>query len=415
VIGRIAILGGSSVYIPEFVMSLISHNVNVNQIVLYGRTGKKLEIVGEFCKRLVRKSGFPAELSYTSDLEEAVSGAAYTLNHIRVGGMKARLRDEKLPPQFGMIGDEGVGGGGLSNALRTVPIVLQLAERIEAVNPDTTFINLTNPMGIVMQSLIQCSSLNAVGVCDMPASVLRKAGQLLRCNPSELDFSFIGLDRLGWIQDIKHEDRSVMGTVLEKLADEPDDELDTMVIELFRMVPTRSVSLYFHMGEVVKQQQNMGRHRAEVLHEAEKQILKLYKDKSLSEIPELTRARNAIWYEGTIVPFIMALESEEKRNVILNMRNGKSIRDLPEDASVEIPAAVSREGIEPRLVGSCPRFLKGLFIMIKESDRLAVEAVKHRSYEHALQSLAINPFVPSLEKAKEFLDRVIKEEEIELH
>jgi len=121
VIERLTILGGSSVYIPEFIQSLISHNLMPKEVVLFGRFGDKLTIVAEFCRRLIHRSGYPAEITTSTDLEEAVADSKYILNHIRVGGMAARVRDEKLPPVMGMIGDESLGAGGVSNALRTLP------------------------------------------------------------------------------------------------------------------------------------------------------------------------------------------------------------------------------------------------------------------------------------------------------
>jgi 6-phospho-beta-glucosidase len=181
------------------------------------------------------------------------------------------------------------------------------------------------------------------------------------------------------------------------------------------MIPIRTVGVYFNQAEILKKQHSCSRFRAEVLHEAEPQILKLYQNDHLCELPDLTRERNAIWYEETIIPLIEALESRGERNLILCVRNGDSIRDLPEDASVEIPVAVSKRGLAPHLVGDCPRFLKGLFTAVKESDRLAIEAARHKSYEYALQSLVINPLVPSLQSAKRFLDTIIKEEALELH
>ena len=149
-IDRITILGGSSVYTPEFILSIISHNVNIREIVLYGREGRKLDLVSAFSQRVLNKSGFPATIVASTDLAEAVTGSKYVLNHIRVGGMKGRLRDEKVPPKLGMVGDETLGAGGFANAMRTLPVVMEIASEIERTNPDCTFINLTNPMGIVM-------------------------------------------------------------------------------------------------------------------------------------------------------------------------------------------------------------------------------------------------------------------------
>jgi 6-phospho-beta-glucosidase len=206
-----------------------------------------------------------------------------------------------------------------------------------------------------------------------------------------------------------------MSRLLELFEERLDDGFDYELIELFRMIPTRTTGTYFHRERIVKSQQSCARFRSEILHEAEVQILHQYDDKHLCELPELTRQRNAMWYKSTIVPLIEALEGRREKRVILCMRNGDSIRDLPENASVEIPAQVSRKGVRPVKVGSLPRFVKGMYLAAKESDRLTVEAIRHHSYELALQALAINPFVPSVDTARRFLDHVIKEEHLELH
>jgi 6-phospho-beta-glucosidase len=274
---------------------------------------------------------------------------------------------------------------------------------------------LTNPLGIVIEALVKYSNLNIVGVCDLPALYVKKVATLLRHDPSELTVDYIGLNHMGWIQDVKLNGRSCMGRVLDRLGRQREDGFDLDLIELFRMIPTRTVSLYFHQDEILRKQQACVRFRAEVLYEAERQILKLYEDEHLNEVPELTRQRNAVWYNETILPLIRALEGSRERELILCVRNGGAIRDLPDDCSVEIPARVSDKGIKPRKVGSCPRFLRGLFMAVKECDRLTVEAVRHKSYEYALQALTIHPLVPSLGAARKFLDRLIKEEGVELH
>lgn len=414
-IERITILGGSSVYTPELVLSVISRNLNVKEIVLLGQEGRKLQLVAGFCQRLINKSGFPATVIASTDIRQAVAGAKYILNHVRVGGMQARMRDEMLPPKFNMIGDENLGAGGFSNAMRTLPVVFEMARKIEEVNPSAIFINLTNPMGIVVEGLIKYSRLKVVGVSDLPGVYMRKVANVLQESVDNLRFDYVGLNHLGWIQDVKLDKRSCMSRVLEILESHSEDGFDYELIDLFRMIPTRHTGMYFHRSEVLKKQKACSRFRSEILHEAEQRILKLYEDEYLHEIPDLTRQRNAVWYEETILPLIEALEDKTERSVILCVKNGGCIRDLPEDSSVEVPTVVSQEKIEPQMVGNLPRFLKGVFLAAKESDRLTVEAVRHKSWEYALQALTINPFVPSLETAKKYLERIVKDEHIELH
>jgi len=415
VIERIAVLGGSSVYTPELILSAISHNLNIKEIALIGRPGNKLPIVAGFCQRLLDKSGFPATIVSTTDVAEGVKGAKYVLNVVRVGGMQARIRDEKLPPKLGMVGDESLGAGGFANALRTLPVVLEMAAKIEKANPEAIVINLTNPMGIIVEALAKYSKLNVIGVCDLPGACVKKVAEVLHYPVDALHVDYVGLNHMGWIQDIKVEGRSYMPFLLDKLERCKDDGFDLGLIELFRMVPTRTVSLFYEQDEALKRQKALSQFRSEVLQEAEQQILKLYQNNHLTEVPELTHERNAIWYEDTIIPLIEALESKNDREMILCVKNNDSLRDLPEDCSVEVPVTVSKRKFKPRVVGSCPRFLKGLFHSIKESERLTIEAARHRSYDYALQALTVNPLVPSLQAGKKFLDRIVRDEGIELH
>jgi 6-phospho-beta-glucosidase len=415
VIDRIAILGGSSVYVPEFIFSIITHNINVREIVLFGRPGQKLPIVAEFCRRLMQRSGHPALIHETTDLAQAVTGAKYVLNHVRIGGMAARLRDESMPPLDGMVGDESLGPGGLTNALRTLPTVFAQAAVVQATNPGCIYINLTNPMGILVEALNAHTSLSVIGVCDLPTTYIRKIAAILRLPPGDLDVDYVGLNHLGWFQDVKVRRRSVMSALLDRLEHETDGGWDRDLIRLFRMIPTRGPNLYFHSDRVVAEQRRAGKHRAQALHEAEQQILELYRDEHLSEIPLLTRTRNTPWYEETILPLIQALEGRKKTRLVLCVRNDGAIRDLPPASSVEVPVDVCEGAFKPRRVGNCPHFLHGLFAAVKESERLIVEASFHKSYDYALQAFTINPFVHSLDTAKQFLDRVIRDEHLELH
>lgn len=415
-IERITVLGGSSVYVPEFVVSLIAHNINVREIALVGSTSsKKLQIVAGFCQRLLDNSGFPVKVIPTSDLSEGVSGAKYVVNNIRVGGMKARIRDEKLPLLEGLLGDESLGAGGFACALRTLPVVLEQAAIIERVNPDATIINLTNPIGTVLDALIKTTSLRAVGACDLPALYIGKLAALLEAGRQDLTVDYIGLNHLGWIQDIKVRGQSQMARVLELLEPRQEEGFDYDLIELFHMIPVRTVSLYFHQDVLLRRQQKAKRFRGEQLHAEEKQILELYADTSLTELPALTRRRNVTWYEETIVPLIAALETEEPEEMVLTVRNNGAMRDLADDASVEVPVRVSAGGLAPRKMGNSPRFLRGMLLEVKESERLTLEAVLHHSYDCALQALTINPLVPSVDAARRFLDKIIKDEEFELH
>lgn len=414
-IERLTILGGSSVYIPEFIAAMLSKRLLAREIVLFGRPGEKLKIVSSFCQRIINKNGYDTRIIPETDIAAAVSGASYIINHVRVGGMQARIRDEKIPSQLDMLGGESIGAGGIANLLRTLPVVLGFAEVIEEVNPKAMVINLTNPVGAVVEALFRYTKLNVVGVSDLPGIYTRKIAELMGREPEDLQINYVGIFDLGWIQDVRIEGISRMNQLLNYLENSEDDTFDHELIRLFRMIPTRALGMYFHRHELLKQQQACGKLRSEALYDAEQLLLKMYKKSSLSTVPELARQRDTRWYDGTLLPLIQQFESNEPQMNILCVENKGAISDLPEGCSVEVPVCITSKGIKARKVGMLPRFLKGLFCSLKESDRLAIEAVRHHSYENALQALVVNPFVPSLSKAKQFLDKIIRQDQLVLH
>ena len=414
-IERITILGGSSVYIPEFIVSLLSHRILVKELVLLAKPGEKLDIVSGFCQRLINKNGYETRVIPETDVRAAVSGASYIINQVRVGGMKARIRDEKGPPQFDMIGNESLGAGGIINLLRTLPVVFEFAEAIREVNPKALVINLSNPVGPLVEALFRYTRVKVVGVSDLPEIYTRKIADLLGREPRELQVNYVGLYDLGWIQDVKVDGISRMNQLLSHVEHSEDDDFDHDLIQLFRMIPTRTLGMYFHRQEILKQQQTSARFRAEALYDAERRILKMYQKPSLNSVPDLVRQRNARWYDYTVIPLLRQFESAEPSMNVLCVENKGTITDLPDGCSIEVPVCITSKGVKARKVGMLPRFLKGLFCSLKESDRLAIEAVKHNSYEYALQALAVNPFVPSVGKAKALLDRAIRHEHFILH
>ncbi|MFC1735428.1 hypothetical protein ACFL1X_04880, partial [Candidatus Hydrogenedentota bacterium] len=220
-----------------------------------------------------------------------------------------------------------------------------------------------------------------------------------------------GLNHIGWFQDVRYCGKSVMDRVLETMARRKPNGFDVQLIELFRMVPTGSVSFFFRGDAVVRQQKEKNKYRGEELHELEQAILELYKNESLTDIPDLVRERRVSWYENSIVPLLAALTSQRTRELIVCTRNNGCLRGMPNDSIVETTATVSSDGIGIcKRVGESPAFLKGIFYSVKASERLTLEAIENQSYNKALRALAIHPLVPSLGLAHAYLDRIIEEE-----
>jgi 6-phospho-beta-glucosidase len=414
-IERFTILGGSSVYIPELLVSLLARNVVIDELVLYGRPGKKLQLVSQFCQRIVDRRGYMTRVIPSTDLEEAVRGAKYVLNHVRVGGMEARMRDEMIPPKFGLVGDEALGAGGIANAIRTLPVVFHFVEVLERVNPNALFINLTHPMSIIMEALIRYSSLRAVGITHLPSVYQKSLAHLLGVDNHRVTLEYFGAGNLGWISDVKVDNKSRLSTVIDLIEEQGHEDFDKEVVSLFRLIPVRNTGLFFYRHDVLKKQVAGMRFRSEILYENERRLLHLYENPKLDDIPEAARERNTEWYEETIVPLLRAMECSAECQVVLCQKNEDSIRDLPQECSVEVLSTVNCKKWTPKKVGCLPRPLIGLYVSLKESERLIIEAVRQKSFATALKALAVNPFVTSLEAAKRFLEKVQREEKVDLY
>ncbi len=414
-IDRIALNGGSGVNTPAFVASIIAKNLPVAEVALIGRSECKLNLVAAFCQRLLDKNGFPTRVIPTCSLEEGVRGASYVINQIRVGGMAARVRAERVPPCFGMIGDEGVGAGAIMNAIRSVPEVLKIAKEVEQVNPDCYFINLTNPVGILVEAIHQNTNLKVVGACNAPMFCVSKLCEILHVDPELLDVDYFGLNHFGWIQDIRANGRSQLDRLVDRIYKKQLNGFDPEIVRVFRMVPVPFVSFYFRTNALLKRQQARVKYRGEELLEMEQELLRTYQANATTELPQRLKDRNPVWYKTAVLPLISALESESSMEMICCIPNRGCIRDLDEDASIEVTTRVDKKGIVPaRQIGESPPLLKGIFNTLKTSDRLAIEAAIKRSYDLALQALAIHPLVSSIAMAEKYLEHTNQEENLGL-
>jgi len=414
-IDRIALHGGSGVNTPAFIASIISNNLPVGEVTLIGRSECKLKLVAAFCQRLLDKNGFPTRIIPTCSLEEGVRDASYVINQIRVGGLASRVRAERIPPCFGMIGDEGVGAGAIMNAIRSVPEVLRIAQEVEQINANCFFIDLTNPVGILVEAVHRHTNLKVVGACNAPMSCIQKIGEILHLESSMLTVDYFGLNHFGWIQDIRSNGRSHLDRLVDRIQKKQLDGFDPELVRVFRMIPVPFVSFFFRTNALLKRQQARVKYRGEELLEVEQDLLNIYGANTINELPQRLKDRNPVWYKTTILPLIEALEKDEPTEIIACVPNQGCFRDLDDNASIEITTRVSKKGIAPaRQIGESPPLLKGLFTSLKTSDRLAIEAATKRSYELALQALAIHPLVPSIAMAEQYLEHTNEEENLGL-
>jgi 6-phospho-beta-glucosidase len=409
---KVAVVGGGSTYTPELVEGFIGHSdrLPVDELVLLDPDPERLEVVGGLATRILARHGFAGKIVLTSDLRPAVDGANFVLVQLRIGGQQARLSDETLPLRFGCIGQETTGPGGFAKALRTVPVVLDIAEQTARhAAPDAWLVDFTNPVGIVTQALLD-EGHRAAGLCNVGIGFQRRFASLLEVDPSEVELEHVGLNHLSWERAVRvgGEDR------LPELIDRFGDDLAAMIgvpvslIRLLGAIPSYYLRYYYMTDEVLDEERARGhRTRAEEVMDIERDLLEMYRDPGLDRKPELLEQRGGAFYSEAAAQLIASLHAGTGDVQIVDVRNEGSIPDLPADAVVEVPARIERTGPQSLSLGPLAPELLGLVHQAKAYERLAAGAAVTGSRDLALKALLANPLVPSFGVAAELLDALL--------
>lgn len=163
---KIAVIGSGSTYTPELIEGIINRQdvLPVESLYLMDIDENKRTIVGNMIVRMIEKAGLDCRVVMTENLDEALDGADFVLGQVRVGKLPARILDERIPLKYDLIGQETCGIGGFFKALRTIPVILDVAHRMEKLCPDAYFINFSNPSGILAESLLNFTKIGRAHV-----------------------------------------------------------------------------------------------------------------------------------------------------------------------------------------------------------------------------------------------------------
>jgi len=403
---RLTILGGSGVATPEMVRALagVSDRPSV-EIVLHGRTEEKLERVAEACQRLAAPASPSLRVRHTTDLAEGLEGADYVLNQIRVGGYPARQQDETFPQAFGIPGEETFGPGGMSNARRTIPVVLEACRVIERVAPEALLINLTNPSSFIQYAITRYTQVKVVGVCDSPVGLARWIAAALEAPLQELWVGYVGMHHFGWVTEVRWHGRDVMPELLARAERVPGLPVDADLVRAIGAIPTSYFKYYYHSDRMLARQKGQ-RTRAEQLMDLERQMLADYESPAAAGAPESLDARGAHWYEDIVVPVLLAHAGDTRAVFIVNVVNGETLPWMPPEAIIEVPAVVTRQGMIPLEPAKASADLQAMLRRNAAGEMLWVEAVVEGSREKALRSMVLNPLVHTLDQARALLDKI---------
>ncbi|MEU2154359.1 6-phospho-beta-glucosidase [Streptomyces sp. NPDC019396] len=410
---KLAVVGGGSTYTPELVDGLarLRDVLPLGELVLIDPAADRLELVGGLARRILARQGHPAAVTTTGDLDDGVAGADAVLLQLRVGGQAAREQDETWPLECGCVGQETTGAGGLAKALRTVPVVLDIAERVRRASPRAWIIDFTNPVGIVTRALLQAGH-RAVGLCNVAIGFQRRFAGLLGVAPGEVHLEHLGLNHLTWETGVRiggPEGEDVLPELLSEHGDALAGalRLPRRILDRLGAVPSYYLRYFYAHDEVVEESRTRPPRAAEVAA-MERRLLEMYGDPALDEKPELLAARGGAYYSEAAVELAAALlGAGGSPYQVVNTYNDGTLPFLPDDAVIEVQAAVGPGGARPLPVPGPDPLYAGLIAQVAAYERLALEAAVRGGRDRVFRALLAHPLIGQYGYAEALTDRLV--------
>jgi 6-phospho-beta-glucosidase len=371
----------------------------------------RLDLLGPLARRILARQGHDGTVTTTTDLDAAVDGADAVLLQLRVGGQAAREQDETWPLECGCVGQETTGAGGLAKALRTVPVVLDIADRVRRANPAAWIIDFTNPVGIVTRALLQ-EGHEAVGLCNVAIGFQRKFAAMLDAAPSDVHLDHVGLNHLTWETGVRlggPEGADVLPALLSDHGDTiaADLRLPRPLLDRLGVVPSYYLRYYYAHDEVVRELRTKPSRAAEVA-DMERKLLALYADPALDEKPELLSKRGGAYYSEAAVDLAAALlNGAGSPYQVVNTHNRGTLPFLPDDAVIEVQAAVGRKGPTPLPVPRPEPLYAGLMAQVTAYEDLALDAALRGGRGRVFTALLSHPLIGQYAYAEKLTDRLI--------
>ncbi|GAK82840.1 6-phospho-beta-glucosidase [Vibrio ponticus] len=421
---KLAIIGGGSSYTPELIEGVIKRRefLPVREIHLVDiDAGKeKLEIIRALATRMVNKVGAEIEIKASTDRREAIKDADFVMTQFRVGGLKARASDERVPLKYDVIGQETTGPGGFAKALRTIPVILDICKDIEELAPNAWMLNFTNPAGLVSEAVNKHTKVKSIGLCNVPVSMRMMVAEMMDCEPEALQLEFAGLNHLVWVHKAWLHGEDITKTVIEKVGDGAnfsmknifEEPWDPDFLQALGAIPCPYHRYFYQTDAMLAEEKESAAQkgtRAEQVMATEDSLFKLYQDVNLDVKPKELEERGGAYYSDASLNLVDAIYNNRNGIHVVNVPNNGAINTLPDDAVIECSAVVGNWGAKPVAVGQLSANVLGLLHQVKAYEQLAIEAAVFGDYDKALMALANNPLVPDIKRAKAILNDILRD------
>jgi len=418
---KITVIGGGSTYTPELVNGFLARKdrIPLTELWLMDIDAARLDIVGGFAQRMVASNGNPFKVVLSINQREAICGASYVIIQLRVGQMPARIRDEYLGRRHDLIGQETTGIGGMAKALRTIPVVLDIARDMREIASDALLLNFTNPSGLVTEALNRyAADVPAAGVCNVGITIkmdfLEKVEKLLGTDiePERAALQTLGLNHLSWHRGftVDGEDLwpQLFPVYLEQHRHEHEPDWDVRTLESLGMLPNSYLQYFYYTDHKLADQEKWPPTRGEEVSEIEKGLLSQYASPALTEPPADLMLRGGAYYSTLATRLIDSHFNNLGRVEVVNVCNNSAVKEWPADWVLEMPCKIDLQGIHPIPAPPLPPSCFGLIAHVKAYELLTVEAAVHGDRNAAYQALLAHPLGPKADKVQEVLDDMLE-------
>jgi 6-phospho-beta-glucosidase len=405
---KVCIIGGGSTYTPELIDGLLRRRaqLDLHRIHLVDLDHRRLALLGPLAARMAERAGGGVDVQWGTDRGHGLHGATFVVSQIRVGGMAARERDEQLGRRFGLVGQETVGVGGFANALRTIPVALDIARDIGRVAPGATLLNFTNPAGLVTEALCRHGEVPTIGLCNVPWTVKAEVAAAMKVDAASVTFDYVGLNHLSWVRAVWVGGADVTAEVLGKLRSATGKQTDPHgepewsppSIRMMGAIPNHYL-LYYYETEAWVRHQAAHPTRASEVMAIEAALLEEYADPALDHKPAHLEQRGGAYYSEAAAALMADLVSGCGAEHVVNVPNRGAIPGLPDDVVVEVSARIGPHGPETIAVPPLREDMDALIRSVKDFELLTVQAAVHGDEDAALRALVTNPIGPAMSQA----------------
>jgi 6-phospho-beta-glucosidase len=419
---KVAVIGAGSSYTPELFSNLLDfrEQLDVEQVMLMDPNLEKVTLIAEVSRKLLEGSATRIQIVTTQLRKEAIAGADFIILQIRVGGLAARIRDERLPMEFGLVGNETTGAGGFACALRTVPIVVDIARDIEQISPQAWLMNLNNPAGIVTEAILKHTQVHTIGFCNIPINTQYDIGKVLHVPPSTVKLDSFGLNHLSWVRGAYVDDQEMLQPLIATARSRRsvlyreglvDELIDPEWLQSLRMIPGWYLRYFYYPEQVLEEDRRRVRSDGEEDLLAEEKLMQIFSTTGYNqEARQILASKGGAQYYLPVLHVIDSMIYDRGELVIVDVRNGSALPDLPPEGCVEIPARISNQAVEPIPLGPLPLCVRGLVQAVKAYEELTIQAAMNLDRGAAMAALMVHPLVGTYPKTREFLNRALENE-----